>query len=245
MLKRTPTKKSSVDLEGRTPTGPMRILVIEDEKKIGGFLERGLSEEGHRVQVVEDLAAARSAVQFEQYDLLIVDRMLPDGDGLSVVRELRREGDRTPAICLTARDRIDEKVEGLYGGADDYIVKPFEFEELLARIAAVTRRTPAADLIEVGDLVIDVPAHRVYRGEDEIQLTAQEFDLLHYLAENAGRVLSRTRILEAVWDMTHDPRTNVVDVYISYLRSKIDPDSDRSLIHTVRGVGYVLEDRPR
>lgn len=223
----------------------MRILVIEDERKIAGFLERGLSEEGHRVDVVEQLDDARSMVNVQDYDLLLVDRMLPDGDGLSVVREMRRQGDQTPAICLTAKDRVDEKVEGLYGGADDYLVKPFEFDELLARIAAVTRRSAADGKLEVGDLVIDTPARRIYRGDEEIQLTAQEFDLLRYLAENAGRVLSRTRILEAVWDMTHDPRTNVVDVYISYLRSKIDKPFDRPLIHTVRGVGYVLEERPR
>ena len=223
----------------------MRILVIEDEQKIAGFLERGLSAEGHRVDGVCDLASARTAVQCEHYDLLLVDRMLPDGDGLTVVRELRRAGDRTPAICLTARDRVQERVEGLYGGADDYLVKPFEFDELLARIAAVTRRTPLADQMQVADLVVDVAARRVYRGTREIQLTAQEFSLLRYLAENHGRVLSRTRILDAVWGVTHDPRTNVVDVYVSYLRAKVDKGFDRPLIHTVRGAGYVLEDRPR
>jgi DNA-binding response OmpR family regulator len=222
----------------------MRILVVEDEPKIAGFLERGLGEEGHRVDVARDLAQAKAAV-VEDYDLLIVDRMLPDGDGLSVVRELRRLGRLTPAICLTARDRVEERVEGLYGGADDYLVKPFEFDELLARIAAVTRRSAAADRLEVGDLVIDVAARRVERAGRELQLTAQEFDLLRYLAQNTGRVLSRTRILDAVWGVTHDPRTNLVDVYISYLRSKIDKGFDRPLLHTVRGVGYVLEDRPR
>ena len=222
----------------------MRILVVEDEPKIAGFLERGLGEEGHRVDVARDLAQAKAAV-VEDYDLLIVDRMLPDGDGLSVVRELRRLGRLTPAICLTARDRVEERVEGLYGGADDYLVKPFEFDELLARIAAVTRRSAAADRLEVGDLVIDVAARRVERAGRELQLTAQEFDLLRYLAQNTGRVLSRTRILDAVWGVTHDPRTNLVDVYISYLRSKIDKGFDRPLLHTVRGVGYALEDRPR
>ncbi len=223
----------------------MRILVVEDEPKIAGFLERGLSDEGHNVEVVAELGDARVAVAVGGYDLLLVDRMLPDGDGLSLLRELRRQGDRTPAICLTARDRVEERVEGLYGGADDYLVKPFEFDELLARIAAVTRRTSGSERVEIGELSIDVPARRVYRGTAEIQLTAQEFDLLRYLAEHAGRVLSRTRILDAVWDLTHDPRTNVVDVYISYLRAKIDKGFDRPLIHTVRGVGYVLEDRPR
>jgi len=223
----------------------MRILVVEDEPKIAGFLARGLGEEGHQVDVVGDLAAARAAVNAEPYDLLLIDRMLPDGDGLSVVRELRRERDRTPAICLTARDRVEERVEGLYGGADDYLVKPFEFSELLARIAAVTRRGPESDRLVVADLVLDMAAHRVTRDGRDVQLTAQEFSLLRYFAEHAGRVLSRTRLLDAVWGMTHDPRTNVVEVYVSYLRAKIDKGFDRPLLHTVRGVGYVLEDRLR
>ncbi len=223
----------------------MRILIIEDEAKISGCLERGLSEEGHRVDVAGNLAQARAEALTQSYDLMLVDRMLPDGDGLALVKEMRKNGDATPAIFLTARDQVEDKVEGLYGGADDYLVKPFEFGELLARIAAVTRRTPSAGTIEVGDLTIDIPRRRVHRGEVEIQLTAQEFSLLRYLAEHPGRVLSRTRILEAVWDMSHDPRTNVVDVYISYLRSKIDKDFERKLLHTVRGVGYVLEDQPR
>jgi len=223
----------------------MRVLIIEDNPKIAGFLERGLTAEGHRVDVTHDLASARAALSADEYDLMLVDRMLPDGDGLALVRELRRARDRTPAICLTARDRVEERVEGLYGGADDYLVKPFEFEELLARVAAVTRRAPEADRMVVGDLVIDVAGRRVYRAEQELSLTAQEFALLRYLAENAGRVLSRTRILDAVWGVTHDPRTNVVDVYISYLRAKVDKGFDRPLIHTVRGAGYVLEEQAR
>jgi DNA-binding response OmpR family regulator len=167
--------------------------------------------------------------------------MLPDGDGLSLVRDMRRRGDATPVICLTARDQTEDKVEGLYGGADDYLVKPFEFGELLARIAAVTRRAPSTGHLVVGDLTIDLPRRRVHRGELEVQLTAQEYALLRYMAEHAGQVLSRTRLLEAVWDMSHDPRTNVVDVYISYLRAKIDKDFVHKLLHTVRGVGYVLD----
>ncbi len=223
----------------------MRVLVVEDERKIAGFLERGLSEEGHVVDVASDLGQARRALAEADYDLLVVDRMLPDGDGLSIIRETRRSGSSVPSICLTARDRVEERVEGLYGGADDYIVKPFAFDELLARIAAVQRRSGAADVIEVGDLRIDVPARRVVRGDTEIRLTAQEFALLRYLAERSGRVLSRTRLLSGVWDTMHDPGTNIVDVYISYLRAKIDKGFDRPLLHTVRGVGYVLEDRPR
>lgn len=224
----------------------MRILLIEDERKIAGFVARGLTEEGHRVDVVDELAAARRAAKEETYDLLVVDRMLPDGDGLALVRELRRGGDRTPAICLTARDRVEERVEGLLGGADDYVVKPFAFDELLARIHSVTRRAapPAAEIV-VGDLKIDLDAHRVEREGKELRLTAQEFKLLRYLAENAGKVLTRTRILDAVWDVRFDPGTNMVDVYISYLRAKVDKGFDRPLIHTVRGVGYVLEDRQR
>jgi DNA-binding response OmpR family regulator len=219
----------------------MRILVVEDDAKISGFLERGLSEEGHRVEVARRLATARSEALSLTYDLLLVDRMLPDGDGLTLVREMRRRGDATPVICLTARDQVEDKVEGLYGGADDYLVKPFEFGELLARIAAVTRRAQGTGSLAVGDLTIDLPSRRVHRGGAEIQLTAQEFALLRYLAEHAGEVLSRTRLLEAVWDMSHDPRTNVVDVYISYLRAKIDKDFEHKLLHTVRGVGYVLD----
>jgi DNA-binding response OmpR family regulator len=218
----------------------MRILVVEDERKIAGFLERGLSEEGHRVTVAVDLASARPIAR-DGWDVLLVDRMLPDGDGLSLIRELRADGDATPAICLTALDRVDARVEGLQRGADDYLVKPFAFEELLARIGAVTRRGGAQERLQVADLVVDVPARRVFRGDTEIKLTVREFDLLRYLAERPGRVVGRTRLLEAVWDTQHDPGTNVVDVYVSYLRAKIDRGFEPSLLHTVRGVGYVLE----
>ena len=223
----------------------MHILVVEDEPKIAGFLRRGLEDEGHRVEAVGDLAAARLALELTPFDLILLDRMLPDGDGLTLVRELRRRDDRTPTLCLTARDRVEERVEGLYGGADDYLVKPFSFDELLARIAAVVRRSPSGPALEVADLRLDVPARRVSRAGQELRLTAREFDLLRYLAEHAGRVISRTRLLEAVWDTVHDPGTNSVDVYISYLRAKVDKGHAVPLIHTVRGVGYVLEARPR
>lgn len=224
----------------------MRILLVEDERKIAAFLLKGLVEEGHVVLLAGDLATARTQVAVSDFDLLLVDRMLPDGDGLALVRELRREGLATPAICLTARDRVEERVEGLHGGADDYLVKPFAFDELLARIAAVTRRgSVVSPVLRVSDLSLDPDAHRVERAGKSIQLTAQEFSLLRYLMENVGRVLSRTRLLEHVWDLHHDPGTNVVDVYIGYLRAKVEKGYDRPLIHTVRGVGYVLEDRPR
>jgi len=225
----------------------MRILVIEDERSIADLLYRGLSEEGHTVRTAETLTAGRRALRDEEapVDLLVVDRMLPDGDGLDLVRQLRRDGDERPALVLTARDRVDERVEGLYGGADDYMTKPFSFDELLARIAAIQRRLGGATAprIEVGDLVLDLEALRVWRGEEEVALTAQEFRLLRYLAEHAGKVVSRTRLLEGAWDMHHDPGTNIVDVYISYLRAKVDKGHEHPLIHTVRGRGYVLEDR--
>ena len=221
----------------------MRILVVEDEPRIANLLARGLGEEGHAVRLAGSLADARS-VEGDDAELLIVDRMLPDGDGLDLVRDLRRSGDSRPVIVLTARDRVDERVEGLYGGADDYVTKPFVFDELLARIAAVSRRLGAATgRIEVGDLVVDTEALRVWRGEDELRLTAQEFRLLRYLAEHRGKVLSRTRLLESVWDVHHDPGTNIVEVYISYLRSKVDKGRASKLLHTVRGLGYVLEAR--
>lgn len=222
----------------------MKILVVEDERKIAGFLQRGLQDEGHRVDVVGDLASARAA-DVAAYDLCLVDRNLPDGDGVEFIRSLRTARVAVPAICLTARDRVEDRVAGLHAGADDYLVKPFSFDELLARIEAVLRRARGADALRVGDLTIDVAARRVVRGGVELRLTAREFDLLRYLAEHRGRVLSRTRLLEAVWDTTHDPGTNTVDVYVSYLRAKVDKGFDTALVHTVRGVGYVLEDRER
>ena len=224
----------------------MRILVVEDERPIQGFLLRGLGEEGHVVDIVEDLASARQRLVDHRPDLLLVDRMLPDGDGLSLVRELRRRGDDIAAICLTARDRVEERVEGLVGGADDYLVKPFSFEELLARIASVTRRSRGpSSLLTVGDLSLDPDTARVTRAGQPIKLTAQEYRLLRYMMENAGRVLSRTRQLESVWDLHIDPGTNVVDVYMSYLRGRIVKDFDHQLVPSVRGLGYVIADRPR
>jgi len=223
----------------------MRILVVEDEPKIAAFLQRGLREEGHRVEVVGTLAAARAAVDAATFDLLLVDRLLPDGDGLSLVRELRQRRRAVPSICLTARDRVADRVEGLHGGADDYVVKPFSFDELLARITAVTRRLPGRERLAVADLAIDVPARRVTRAGVELRLTAREFELLRFLAERAGRVVERATLLQEVWETSHDPGTNVVEVYVSYLRSKVDKGFDRPLVHTVRGVGYVLEARDR
>jgi len=225
----------------------MHILVIEDEAGIADLLDRGLREEGHQVTVAGALAEARRVLRDTAAppDVLLVDRTLPDGDGLDLVRELRAAGDARPALILTARDRVAEKVEGLYGGADDYLTKPFAFDELLARLSAVRRRTPGGTpRIEVGDLIVDTDALRVWRSDQELALTAQEFRVLRYLAEHHGKVVSRTRLLEGAWDIHHDPGTNLVDVYISYVRAKVDKGFSRPLLHTVRGRGWVLEDRP-
>lgn len=221
----------------------MQVLVIEDDPGVGSLLERALSEAGHAVRWVPSLFQARQALS-ESIDLLVLDRMLPDGDGLDWLRELRASGEARPVLVLTAKDRVDDRVEGLYGGADDYLTKPFAIEEVLARLTALSRRTASAESrIEVDDLVLDLTALRVYRGGEELSLTAQEFRLLRYLVEHRGRVLSRARLLEAVWDTHHDPGTNIVDVYISYLRGKIDKGHPTKLIHTVRGLGYLLEAR--
>jgi DNA-binding response OmpR family regulator len=222
----------------------MRILVVEDESRIASFLVSGLAEEGHEVQLASDLASARAALARSAWDLLLVDRMLPDGEGLDLVREARETASRTRSICLTARDRVADRVEGLRDGADDYVVKPFAFDELLARICAVTRRARGPERIEVSDLVVDVPGRRAWRGGAELRLTAREFDLLRTLAERAGRVVDRRTLLEEVWSTRRDPGTNVVEVYVSYLRSKVDRGFDRPLLHTVRGVGYALGPRP-
>lgn len=226
--------------------GGLRLLVVEDDAGLADFLHRGLAEEGFAVTPVGSLAEARAELSDGGFDLLLLDRRLPDGDGLDLLREVRERGGATPAIFLTARDRVNERVEGLVGGADDYLVKPFSFEELLARIASVTRRSHASPrLLTVADLALDPEAARVTRGGKEVRLTAQEYRLLRYFMENEGRVLSRSRLLKDVWDLRFDPGTNVVDVYVSYLRARIDRGFDQPLLHTVRGLGYVLEARAR
>lgn len=218
----------------------MRLLVVEDDPRLADWLRRSLLEEGHTVDVATTLAEARAALDTQ--DLVVLDRMLPDGDGLELLRGMRARKDRRPVLCLTARDRVDERVEGLRTGADDYLVKPFALDELLARVQALVRRSRQGDAeVRVGDLAVDLDALRVWRGDQEILLTPQEFRLLRVFAENIGRVMTRMRLLELAWDMHHDPGTNVVDVYVGYLRAKIDVDRDKSLIRTVRGMGYIFE----
>lgn len=220
----------------------MRVLVVEDEPVVASFIEGCLREASISVDRASDGDLGfRLAIQ-NPYDVIILDLMLPIRDGFSVLRALRAEGVTSPVICLTARDAVDDRVKGLDCGADDYLVKPFSPSELLARIRALVRRTSAVatNPIRVGDLMIDVVAHHVERAGRRLNLTAREFALLEYLARNAGHVLTRTMILEKVWDMNQDPLTNAVDVQMLRLRKKIDHGFDQTLIHTVRGVGFVL-----
>ncbi|MGF6919309.1 heavy metal response regulator transcription factor [Paraburkholderia sp. 40] len=220
----------------------MRILVIEDEPKTAAYLKKGLEESGYAVDVANDGPQGLILAQEEEYDVIVLDVMLPGMDGWTVVRTLRSTR-ATPVLFLTARDEIDDRVRGLELGADDYLVKPFAFVELLARVRTLARRGPPreSELIKVGDLEMDVYRRRVKRGGTRIDLTPREFSLLQLLARRQGEVLSRTQIASYVWDMNFDSDTNVVEVAIRRLRTKIDDNFPIKLIHTVRGVGYVLE----
>jgi heavy metal response regulator len=221
----------------------MRILLVEDEKKVASFIRRGLEAEGHPVDVVHDGDAALARALEEDYALLVLDVMLPGRDGLSVLRALRASGRRTPVLLLTARGAVADKVAGLDGGADDYLAKPFEFAELLARVRALLRRGGSAPtVLTVADLTLDPATRTVTRGGRRIELTAREHALLDYLLRNTGRVLSRAMIAQHVWGVSFDTFTNVIDVYVNYLRRKIDADFQPKLIHTVRGAGYVLRE---
>ena len=223
----------------------MRILVIEDEPKTAAYLRKGLSENGHVVDCAVDGEEGLHLAQTGNYDLVILDVMLPRRDGWSVIAELRRAGKQIPVLFLTARDQVHDRVKGLELGADDYLVKPFAFSELLARMHSVLRRGPSrpVETLKLTDLEIDFPRRKVTRAGKRIDLTAKEFDLLSLLARRAGEILSRTIIAEQVWDMNFDSNTNVVDVAVRRLRRKIDEPFVRKLVHTVRGVGYVLEVR--
>lgn len=222
----------------------MRLLVIEDEQKAGEYVQRGLTESGFVVDLARTGPDGLHAATTGHYDLIILDVMLPDMDGWQVVTELRRKTE-TPVLFLTARDALNDRIKGLELGADDYLVKPFAFAELLIRVRTLLRRGPMRelDVIRIADLEIDVPKRRVSRGGTRIDLTAKEFTLLHLLAKRSGEVLSRPLIASQVWDMNFDSDTNVVDVAVRRLRAKIDDPYEQKLIHTIRSMGYVLEAR--
>ena len=222
----------------------MYILVVEDDKKTAGFLKKGLQEEGYTVDVANDGETGLAMGLVNRYDLIILDIMLPEKNGMEVLRELRAQRVSTPTLMLTARDSLEDKVQGLDGGADDYLTKPFAFVELLARIRAILRRGEPERTAELtaADLTLDPVTRAVQRGGKEIELTSKEHALLEYLLRNKGRVLTRSLISEHVWGYQFDTGTNAVSVYVNYLRNKIDSGHDKKLIHTIRGVGYVLKE---
>ncbi|HWI40405.1 MAG TPA: response regulator transcription factor [Verrucomicrobiae bacterium] len=222
----------------------MRILVVEDEKKVASFIKRGLEEEKYEVVTVHDGEEGLKAASEKNFDLMILDVMLPKKDGVTVMKELRGKKIVTPVLMLTAKDSVEDIVAGLDSGSDDYLTKPFAFAELLARVRALLRRSELDRGAEIrfADLRLDPVSHKVWRKEKEIDLTAKEYALLEYLMRNPNQVLTRTMIAEHVWDYTFDSFTNIIDVYVNYLRKKIDRDADKKLIHTVRGVGYILKE---
>jgi heavy metal response regulator len=220
----------------------MRILVIEDEKRIADFLGRGLESAGYAVDTAPDGQTGLDMAHATNYDLVILDLMLPDMDGLKVLEKMRNRKVTPPVLILSARGGVDDRVKGLELGADDYLVKPFAFVELLARARVLLRRgAPLAERLQVGDLALDCIRRKVTRDGENIELAPKEFSILEYLMRNRGRPLSRTMIVEHVWDMDYDGLTNIVDVYIRHLRSKIDDKWPLKLIHTVRGIGYMLD----
>lgn len=225
----------------------MRILIVEDEKRIQDFLSRGLESAGYAVDVAGNGNIAIEMVHGTEYDLIILDLGLPDTDGLSVLQKIRNRKLSPPVLILSARDAVDDRVKGLELGADDYLTKPFAFVELLARARALLRRgQPTPERLQVGELQLDCIRRKVIRGNENIELAPKEFSILEYMMRNKGRPLSRTMIVEHVWDMDYDGLTNIVDVYIRHLRSKIDDKWPLKMIHTVRGIGYMLDlpDKP-
>jgi|SRR5579863_2649268 len=221
----------------------MRFLVVEDEEKVARFVRRALEEEKYAADLASDGDGALEQIEVVPYDLVILDLTLPKRGGLEVLHLLRQKGNKVPILILTARTAVADRVKGLDLGADDYIVKPFAIAELLARVRALLRRggSEPAVRLQAGDLVLDTVSHEVYRGEKRVDLTAKEYALLEYFLRNPDRVLTRSMIGEHVWDIHFDTFTNVIDVYVSYLRNKVDRGFSRPLIHTIRGVGYVLK----
>ncbi|HKZ18167.1 MAG TPA: response regulator transcription factor [Geobacteraceae bacterium] len=222
----------------------MKILVIEDEKKVANFIKRGLEEEKYEVDTANDGESGLHLAAEGSYGLVILDVMLPKRDGMSVVKELRSKKMMVPVLMLTAKDSLDDIVSGLNSGSDDYLTKPFAFAELLARVRALLRRTELERGAEIrfADLRLDPVTHKVWRKDKEIDLTAKEYALLEFFMRNPNQVLTRTTIAENVWDYVFDSFTNIIDVYVNYLRKKVDREADKKLIHTVRGLGYILKE---
>jgi heavy metal response regulator len=224
----------------------MRILLVEDDAKVARFIRNGLREEGFAVDVAEDGKQGLDFARNFEYDVIILDILLPRMDGISVLRSIRTGDPQTPILMLTAMDTVEDKIRGLNKGADDYLTKPFAFEELLARIRALLRRKfrSGSTRLRFEDLQMDLVTHQVIRGDREITLTQKEFALLEYFLQNPNKILTRTMIAQHVWDYHFDSETNVIDVYMNYLRNKIDRNFSRKLIHTIRGVGYILKAEP-
>ncbi|MFQ5842965.1 MAG: response regulator transcription factor [Thermodesulfobacteriota bacterium] len=224
----------------------MRILVVEDEKKVASFIKKGLEEEHYAVDIAYDGEEGLALAQINEYDLILLDIMLPKLDGMEVLTRIRGNGSSVPILILTAKDSVEDIVTGLDTGSDDYLTKPFSFAELVARVRALLRRraNEKMDILTVGDLSLSTSTHRVKRGGRKIELTPKEYALLEYFMRNPNRILTRTLITEHVWDYHFDPETNVIDVYVNYLRKKIDHGFQKKLIHTIRGSGYIMGDEP-
>ena len=224
----------------------MRVLVVEDEKKTASFIRKALQAEGFAADVTHNGNDALAAARVTPFDAIVLDIMLPGRDGLSVLRQLRASGNRTPVLLLSARGEVNERVEGLDAGADDYLPKPFVIAELVARVRALGRRggENKSTVLRLADLTLDTVSHRAQRGEKVFELTAREFRLLEYLMRSPGRICSRMAIIEKVWDYDFDPGTNLVDVYMKRLREKIDDGFEPKLLQTVRGIGYVMKESP-
>jgi len=225
----------------------MKILLIEDDRDVSAYISKGMSEAGHKIDISDSGKDGLFLATTEDYDVIIVDRMLPELDGLTIIKTIRGAGNTTPALILSALGEVDDRVKGLYSGGDDYLVKPFAFTELLARIEVISRRQDKANkneqtILNAGDLELNLLSRQVKRGKQNIDLQSREFKLLEYMLRHKGKVLTRTMLLEHVWDYHFDPQTNVIDVHISRLRSKIDKDFDNKIIKTVRGAGYIIED---
>lgn len=226
----------------------MKILVVEDDQELNSYITKGLVEAGHKVESAEDGKQGLLLATSENYDVLILDRMLPEVEGLTIVKTIRATGNTTPVLVLSALGEVDDRVAGLKAGGDDYLVKPFAFEELLARVEAISRRSNNSELenetkLHVGDLEMDLLSRKITRGSQVIDLQTREFKLLEYLLRHKGQIVTRTMLLEKVWDYNFDPQTNVIDVHVSRLRSKVDKGFEKDLIKTIRGAGYTIEDK--